>query len=64
MARSYIKIKSYDMAITTYKKCLEINPRKVEPMLELASLYHLKVSSKKSLEWLQTCKDTLLKEEC
>jgi tetratricopeptide (TPR) repeat protein len=55
LARSYIKIKSYDLAIGAYKKCLEINPRKIESLLELASLYHLKYSSKKCLEWLQVC---------
>lgn len=59
LARSYIKIKSYDLAISAYKKCLHVNPRKMEALLELASLYHLKYSSKRSLEWLHTCQEKL-----
>lgn len=55
LARLYIKIKSYDLAINAYKKCLEVNARKIEALLELASLYYIKYSSKKSMEWLEIC---------
>jgi tetratricopeptide (TPR) repeat protein len=29
LSRLYVKIKSYDSAITYYKKCLQSNPRKI-----------------------------------
>lgn len=61
-ARLYIKIKSYDLAINCYKKCLKINPRKIESLLELASLYYLKYSSHKSLEFLENSLKNFEKE--
>ena len=52
LSRLYVKIKSYDAAMNFYKKCLGPNPRKVEAILELASLYYSRYNSKKCLQWL------------
>ena len=59
----YVKIKNYDQAIIFYKKCLEWDPRKVEAILELASIYYSKYNSKKCLLWLENCMDYFSQED-
>ena len=54
ISRLYVKIKSYDSAMIYYKKCLNVDTRKVEAILELASLYYSRYNSKKCLQWLET----------
>lgn len=57
LARLYVKIKSYDLAIKQYKKCLHYDPKKIEGILELASLFYNKGQTKKSLSWLDSALD-------
>lgn len=63
-ARMYVKIKNYEHAITFYKKCLDCNPRKVEAILELASIYYSKYNSKKCLLWLEDCMNYFSHQDC
>lgn len=49
-----MSIKNYNAAVIYYQKCLTYNPRAIEGILELASLYYARQSSKHCLEWLET----------
>lgn len=42
------------MSIRYYKKCLEVNPKRVEAILELASLLYHQQERSKCLHWLET----------
>lgn len=53
LSRLYVSIKNYNAAVVYYQKCLTYNPRAMEAVLELASLYYARHSSKHCLEWLE-----------
>ena len=41
--------------MASYKQCIAFNPNKLEPLLELASLFMARGKPEKSLEWLEGC---------
>lgn len=61
LARLYVIVKNYERAMKYYKISLEWNPRRIEAILELASLLHHQQGAAKCLHWLDTALSLFLR---